>query len=474
MDEDDYLQKITELVYDDNEIVTPTKLSRILKIKIQDAQSLLDKYVKNADIPGQNDLSWSYTVIETKIDNSLSVSIIKGDELDKGKDVFSKHTFSVQRHGNIDRVMLANVEPFIESKVRNEPLLGSVVIVNEAKDANNTVENKQNTTNTSLNKSKKNGIEGFCTKTVTNSNTPVKPVINGKAKQKNMMANFFSKSNSANNSETLNKITEEKPLINDNDNSDDMKMDLDNEVPSQDGNISTNVDAIEVKSSEVTINKEVKKSKKRKSDNKSGQASKKRKRIVETADSDSDIFASSESEVEVVPDIHYSDENYEEQTKPQPSAPVKVRRMKQITEEFMDEDGYMNTIQKYVVVSDDEDEENKQQNAVDVVTEKPPVKNNDSSLATTKKEIKQQNAVDVVTEKPPVKNNDSSLATTKKEISPKKSVKSSKGKAAKTVQNQPSIMSFFKKTWKSVKSSKGKAAKTVQNQPSIMSFFKKT
>lgn len=174
-----------------------------------------------------------------------------------------------------------------------------------------------------------------------------------------MMANFFSKSNSANNSETLNKITEEKPLINDNDNSDDMKMDLDNEVPSQDGNISTNVDAIEVKSSEVTINKEVKKSKKRKSDNKSGQASKKRKRIVETADSDSDsmfdsrilymkifflifvVFASSESEVEVVPDIHYSDENYEEQTKPQPSAPVKVRRMKQITEEFMDEDGYM-------------------------------------------------------------------------------------------------------------------------------------
>lgn len=50
------------------------------------------------------------------------------------------------------------------------------------------------------------------------------------------------------------------------------------------------------------------------------------------------VFGSSESEIEVNPDIYLSDDN------PEPTPPAlstKARIKKQITEEFMDDEGYL-------------------------------------------------------------------------------------------------------------------------------------
>ncbi|GJQ86594.1 hypothetical protein Trydic_g7828 [Trypoxylus dichotomus] len=439
MDEDDYLQRITELVYDDNEILTATAISKILQIKIHKAQSLLDKYIKNADVPGQTDLSWTFTVIGTDKNDGFSITIAKQDELEnvkaKLKTVLSEHVFSVQKHGDIDLVILANVEPFTENKVRTAPLQGSVlsknaikrklkkqvVATNEIKQDINKVENKQNESVEEL-KSKRNGIESFCTKGSAASSTQSKPLLNSKAKQKNMMTNFFSKSNSSNKIQISNgeadkeKHVDTKPCSNEIKENiteniiEEAKMNTDDELLDEAMDVCSNENET-VSKNEEEIKQQVKKSKKRKSNHKSSQASKKRKRIVEAVDSDSDIFASSESEVEVVPDINFSDDNYEEETKSQPIVPTKARRMKQITEEFVDEDGYMNTVQKYVFVSDDEVEENKEHNNMNTLSDKPVTKTKAPS--------------------PP-----SNLTKTNK---------NTKSKTAKTVQNQPTIMNFFKK-----------------------------
>lgn len=94
---------------------------------MQEAQNLLDKYVENADVPEQNDLSWTYTIIGTNVSNSgFAILISRREELEKNrksfKSIISQHVYSVQRKGDVDWVALANAEPFVEHKIRNQPL----------------------------------------------------------------------------------------------------------------------------------------------------------------------------------------------------------------------------------------------------------------------------------------------------------------------------------------------------------------
>ncbi|KAJ8982393.1 hypothetical protein NQ317_012431 [Molorchus minor] len=133
--EDLYFQKLQELVQYEDKIVTLASLAADLGISIQNSQKLITKYVKDHRKLNPNDLAVTYALTgRLKSNGGRAVFMVKEEDLEDKLRLLeekpSKLIYSVQKNKNVDLNVVALVDMFDATKIRDKALDGSIVSKN--------------------------------------------------------------------------------------------------------------------------------------------------------------------------------------------------------------------------------------------------------------------------------------------------------------------------------------------------------
>nr|CAI5826002.1 unnamed protein product [Callosobruchus analis] len=458
-----YFQKLQEFILDEDKIITVPFLARNLGISLANSQHLINKYVEDQrKLNGNHQLSVTYTVMGT-LKNGKGDSIIMFNEsnITEKETLFDKiHSeiiFSVQKNSNVDFNIIALVDKFDASEITDEPLQGSI-IGKECTKRNLKLKKlptpppptikgksamfmpKTDSFKSSENFPSKQKPEAKASTTAIADMFNKAPVsksaqtdekkgtvkdTKSTSKGKGTLSNFFSQTSSKSTfgSSDSGRFGSKSSLTNGS-----AEMSKEDEIDvtefmevdfQEDLKPAENDKENEVKMKVSAEKKEKKEKKKPKSKNKRDRSqddgeeksTKRRRRIIERNDSDSDDLFGSESNEEDV--IEKSDEETEKALplNIEKQQPVKGKVRKAVDKTYLDKEGFLVTTTEYEYVSASEDE------TTEPVKEEKP----------TPKPLEKKNSVS---------SNDSS---------PKTTAKSKKGKKNAQVQNQPTLMNFFKK-----------------------------
>ncbi|CAH1964076.1 unnamed protein product [Acanthoscelides obtectus] len=441
-----YFQKLQEFVIDNDQIVTVPFLARSLGIPLQESQRLISKYVEDRrKLDSKQQLSVTYTVMGTlKNGKGDSIMMFDNSNIKEKESLFDKiHSdiiFSVQKNNDVDFNIIALVDKFDASEISDEPLPGCI-IGKECVKRNLKIKKLPSPPPTTI----KGKSAMFMPKTNSPKSSEDFPSKKPESKGSTAISDMFSKAPVSKATEKDDKKTSAKDtkptnkgkgtLSNffsqgstkssfecsqdDIDVTEFMEVDFQEDLKKVENEKENEVEK-ETKM-EIKEKKEIKKSNAKKKRGRSQGGSeekntKRRKRIIERNDSDSDDLFGNESDEEDV--IEKSDEEIEKAPPPvtvtekQESVKGKVR--KAVDKTYMDKDGFLVTTTDYEYVSAAEDE----------VAE--PVK-------------------DVEEEKPIPKPIEKKNSASSNESSPRTTSKTKKGKKNAITQNQPTLMNFFKK-----------------------------
>ncbi|XP_072382492.1 uncharacterized protein PolD3 [Diabrotica undecimpunctata] len=444
--EEIYFQRLQEYVQDDDKSVTLPALARDLKVSIQDAKYLLAKYVKDQRKLNPKQLAVTYVLTGVLHGKGNAVIIVKETDLEEKRSLFdnveSETLFSVQKCKEIDLNSLSLV--YDVTKAAESPLLGSIVSKHCIKRTlkvkklppppPSTIKGKSSfflpktSSSTSLKSEESSSSKDEPKQRQNNKEKEADKKSTTNTKPKGGLSAFFSKTSSSSSIKSENGIKKEYSTISSSQPSElEELMEVDFQESSEEFKVDSkkiknesNVDIKEgrqevvkdegknnIKKSDVKNKKNKNKREREKSQEKSV---KKRKRIVERMDSESDdMFENDEEDI-----VEKSDEEPERASSPVAKKPLapKNKIRKAVDKTYMDEEGYIVTKTEYVYESAPEDDE--------------PAK-------TVKNEP---------LEKPKVEKKNS--ASSENEVSSPKGGKGKKGKK-NNMQNQPTLMNFFKK-----------------------------
>lgn len=417
--EEIFLQKIEELVMDEDKIVTNSIVCDKFDTSITESKHILEKYVSDGILyPGK--ISVTYLVCGKLHTGEYSIKIL--DSLAALKEIKKKFSlvsneviYSVQKGNTIDFNVIALSEKCeVTSNVYKGIIIGEKCVKRNIKSVElpplppqknfdkqkppmffKSAVKKENdcdmkaiqtpSTNGANIKKKNGGLQGFLSQTPNNSKNEIKPQTR----------------KTPSSEEDTREI--KRPRMETND-CQEVKVEVKMEKGSETNDVinekSTKNEEFEEKTPRQV---QIKKTTSAKGSNKKKQEGKKRKRIIVQSDSEDDMFGNDEEEEK-------PDEDIEEEKPvailPKESIP-KNKRRKAVEKVYTDEEGFVVTKTEYVLVSESEDEES------DVKDEKP--KEAEKSVQKGEKKSPPQKAA----------------------------VKGKKGKPLAT--NQPTLMNFFKK-----------------------------
>ncbi|KAG5881117.1 hypothetical protein JTB14_032294 [Gonioctena quinquepunctata] len=355
-----HIEKIKELIEDEDEIVTLPYLAKTLHTSIQDSQKLIEEYVN-----------------QEKSKNTVAVTYVLSGLLKNDK-------------GNSKEKSTETSKP--------KPSNGITNLFHKAQASNSIQDSiKKESTDAGKNKVAKKGISGFLTK------VPSKDSVKSEKPNSNSQEGerFLTKAASKDSVESQEQESSSKKVK-----KEEIPMDVEevNEIKEE---------QVEKPSKKESKAKKSKPKSKRQREDSAEKITKRRKRIVERVDSESDDMFEKDDEEDI---IEKSD------GEPEIAPPIiskkpleaKNKRRKAVDRTYEDEDGYIVTKTEYVYETASEDE-----NEV-------PVKN-------------------IMEEKPKIKAADKkSSVSSENDTSPLKGAKGKKGKK-NNMQNQPTLMNFFKK-----------------------------
>lgn len=391
-EEDLYLQKLNDFIFDEDKIITFAWLSRELKVGPQRARELLTSFVKDHRSLKPNDLSTSWILSGVlKETGNITVCLAREQELEVKKNLFdplvSELIYSVQKANEVDLNVISMVDNLDINKDTKFLIAGRNCIkrnvrvkfvVPETQRAAPVDKTKAShlfgkvKVDTSEPKIK---IEKVSPKKSTTIKISPKNEVTNKAK-KGGLASFFTKGPVIK-TETKPKVKPEEEVIEVDKEEEEKKTDV-VEVEKEetakrktdtffDSDTDEEAQKIEARNKRQKVEEKSKpKTSKRKNDSSTERPKKKRKRIVQRNDSDSDdMFADEEKREDDDEDIVLSDneETFSINVSKETSKP-KNKRRKQVEKNFMDEDGYMITKKEWVTVSasDSSEEEKEQKN----------------------------------------------------------------------------------------------------------------
>ncbi|CAH1155444.1 unnamed protein product [Phaedon cochleariae] len=462
-----YFQKLQELVYDNDKIVTIPSLARTLDISVQESQHLIKQFTEDQNKLKPDQLTVTYVLTGLlKHGNGRAVLMLTQPTLTEKRSTFeqvlSEVIFSIQKCKSLDFNIIALVDGLDSTTICDKPLSGSIVGENCVKGELRTKKLPSPRGPTIKGKS-----SFFLPKTETTGST-VKPSqstdSSSKAKPTGGTANIFSKASTSNPvTKEKSKGSENKPIekpkgglsgfltksssrsissnenikcengSNKDENSDQEKKST--EIESADSikledDLSSSMDidveeikkVVEVKEETKTFEKSQQKRTKKETKSKPNKnkrqrekseekPTKRRKRIVERNDSESDDMFENDADEDIIDKSDEEPERIPSPVEKKPLAPKnKIRRA--VDKTYEDEEGFIVTKTEYVYETASEDEN---ETPVQNVGDKPK-----------EKKIEKKNS-----------------ASSENDVSPKKGTKSKKGK--KNDQNQPTLMNFFKK-----------------------------
>ncbi|XP_044759352.1 nucleolar protein dao-5-like [Coccinella septempunctata] len=415
------LQKIEELVFDEDKIVTNSVVCEKFDVSLRESKYILKKYISDDNLyPGK--ISVTYLICGKLKTGEYNIQIVDSIELYEKKKSFSlisdEVVYSVQKSNSIDfnaisisekiastfQVPKGSIigekcsERLVKSKVlppppaqKNFEKPKSSMFFKPVPKTEANCEKKQNqstsTNNSKINTQKKpGGLAGFLSQTPQNSNHENKH--QHKLSSSDEEPRVTKRPRMESNDQEADKVevkVENEPESSEVINDKSKEAVPKNEVPEENSNGKTS-DA---------------KQPSKKASNKKKQEGKKRKRIILQSDSEDDLFANDEDEKLNVD----SEEEKPLIAEPKETIP-KNKRRKAVEKVYTDDEGFVVTKTEYVLVSASEDEE------TEVEAEKPKV-------------VKPQEKEE------------------KKSPPQKPTAKGKKGKAL--AGNQPTLMSFFKK-----------------------------
>ncbi|KAL1506825.1 hypothetical protein ABEB36_006115 [Hypothenemus hampei] len=425
----DHLEKLEELVQDDNRIVTVPTYATLAHIPINESQNIISKFTSS-----HSDIHATFVLNGVKKDADQLLILLTDDKTIANKrqlfeQDYTEKLFSVQHDPTIDYNMIALSQE--DTYLGINPLLGTIVgkncikrnirkkclptlpettlkgkaaiflkdkISDEKKDKSaptKKVENHGNISNLFNKLAEQDKLE--------TKKKPVEPKAN---KDKTGFSNLFKSTNGKEVKKTKSSISPQSKAENNI-----VKTDSDTEIL-KDLNLE-NVDKPKHKSSKShnksATRKSTKKTKKNTHENK-------RKRIIVEESSDDSIFGSEKSDGE--PEIF---EDIIEKEKPEPVQetekilPPKNKRRKAVRKMYQDDEGYIVTETEYVYETMSEDEEE-------------PI----TKIA----KIEQQS-------KPNIQNDSGTNGNSTNSKGPK--AKTGGKKIGTATTNQPTLMNFFKK-----------------------------
>ncbi|XP_030746028.1 uncharacterized protein LOC115874869 isoform X1 [Sitophilus oryzae] len=451
-------EKLEELIKDDDKIVTVPSFAWETNTPENEAREIIEKFIAVHDEEEQ--IQVTYVLVGTKKgEHGTSVVLVRKKDLHDVAKLFEdgvqKVVFSIQKAKSVDWNVLALAEPSAE--LCSDPIKGSVIGKNcikrvlkkkllaplptgtikgkgsiFAKQPNKEikseekVEVKKETTSNENNKNKTNqqgsisNMFGKATENKKSEEKDEKPLkkltTNSSQPKKNSIMNMFGKippnkvkepKKEIENEEKQPIKSETKSDIFDSDTEEEIMKDLEmiEEQPVNKKNVPNKKE-----SNSKCSQKEVSKNnpKKRRAKN-SGEGEKKRRRIIVENDSDSDIFDSDKSDIDLV------EKSDEEPVVVKPvEKPPKNKKRKTVERTYQDEEGFLVTQTEYVYVSASEEESEPIKKPIEVST-KPKLEKKQSS-------------------------------NSENDVSPKKGAKKGKKNNLKKTPsgNQTSLMNFFK------------------------------
>ncbi|KAJ8953986.1 hypothetical protein NQ314_007179 [Rhamnusium bicolor] len=379
--EEIYFQKLQEFIQDDDKIVTVSSFASDLGISLQNSRKLINKYVEDQRKLKPDELAVTYVLTGILKDKRKGVFIVKEDNFEEKQGLFENvpHTvvYSVQKCKHVDFNVIALVDMFNSTKVRERALDGSIgkssfflpksrkseeesksvekpselpttenktsggiaSLFKAAAAKSNRKDSEKTLTSVKSNKptGKQNGgLVGFLTNGSLNSS---KAVSNSEIKKGNAEIKTEKSSNNFGNEDSI--------TVND----DDITHIMDVDSPDEEH---IGHEKHEVKKKPMEKKKQdKKKTNKRQRDKSEETPVKRRKRIVERIDSDSDDLFEKEEDI-----IDKSDDEPERVPSPilERQLAPKNKRRKAVTKNYEDEEGFIVTQTEYVYETASEDE----------------------------------------------------------------------------------------------------------------------
>ncbi|KAJ3661828.1 hypothetical protein Zmor_006210 [Zophobas morio] len=380
---DSQYQRLKELIYDEDKIVTTTSLAKELEVPKSDAQYLLDAFVRDTNKTNSEDLYLTFLICGKLLNNKgVGIYLAEQNKLNDKRSLFDNISgeivYSVQKGQHIDLNVIASTNSVSENG-SGPPLISKncikrtvrsrklppVQATDTAKNAAICIKNSKDTsTGKSQNTLQQNGKD--CSQSSQKQNKPKQGGI----------VSFFAKAASK---PLQNSVT----LTNENKTSLKQKIEVFAEHTAKDNNQENNENKqittekkmdIENQDKDTKVINDQSTSKKRKKDNKNKGPNKKRKRIQEVCDSDSsDIFDNDENE-----DIIEMSEDEPAPTPiPIPVAVPKNKRRKAVDKTYVDDEGFYVTTTEYIYETAPEDEEKdfSRQKPVDIIQSQKKTEN---------------------------------------------------------------------------------------------------
>jgi DNA polymerase delta subunit 3 len=354
-------QRIDELVYDEEKIVTCASLATELNISFSEAKNILTTYLKDYGKLKQDELSVTYLLCGIlKDDKGVAVYLVKDDDIHKKKCFFdtisAELIYSIQRGKQIDFNMIALRDSTCETN------LGCIVSKNSIKRVikkkNPAIESTANVKENGsfFNKHQQtlaNAKSGTLSQDQSKEQTASQKCT--KSKQSGGIASFFSKApvnksvklKSQDKVKTENNVNNVQPPAQ-NDSCVLFKQKLEIENLCNEKMDTESTDQQLTKEESVTQTNK----KKRKKARKNGAPNKKRKRIQDICDSDSsDIFDDEPEDI-----IDKSDEECAHVPVIVDEPLPKNKKRKAVDKTYVDEEGFIVTATEYIYEDASEDE----------------------------------------------------------------------------------------------------------------------
>jgi DNA polymerase delta subunit 3 len=354
-------QRIDELVYDEEKIVTCASLATELNISFSEAKNILTTYLKDYGKLKQDELSVTYLLCGIlKDDKGVAVYLVKDDDIHKKKCFFdtisAELIYSIQRGKQIDFNMIALRDSTCETN------LGCIVSKNSIKRVikkkNPAIESTANVKENGsfFNKHQQtlaNAKSGTLSQDQSKEQTASQKCT--KSKQSGGIASFFSKApvNKSVKLKSQDKVKTENTVNNvqtpaQNDSCVLFKQKLEIENLCNEKMDTESTDQQLTKEESVTQTNK----KKRKKARKNGAPNKKRKRIQDICDSDSsDIFDDEPEDI-----IDKSDEECAHVPVIVDEPLPKNKKRKAVDKTYVDEEGFIVTATEYIYEDASEDE----------------------------------------------------------------------------------------------------------------------
>ncbi|KAJ8924917.1 hypothetical protein NQ315_001074 [Exocentrus adspersus] len=394
-----YYQKIQELVQDDDKIVTVPSLASILGVSLQDSRSLISKYVEDQRKLKADEFAVTYILSGTFKDNGKrGVLLVKEDNLEKKRNLLNNNhhevVYSIQKNKDVDFNIIALVDMFNATNIKDTALRGSVVGKNCVKRVLKfkklpappppTVKGKssvfaakaetsastEKTTTAPKTESKSKPAAGIAdlfkaaASKPKGGKNPV-PIKQNKPVKSGSLTGFLTNATpkllkAVSSSESDREANDLKAASSSKDTS--LKNNISNII-----DVDSEEEFVEVKKVVEPLKKVEAVKKNRKQENKKNSSkrqrdkskevpSKKRKRIIERRDSDSDDLFEKEEDTSDI--IERSDEETERAPSPvvRKPLPPKNKRRKAVTRTYEDEEGFVVTKTEYIYETASEDE----------------------------------------------------------------------------------------------------------------------